>query len=141
MMLSRTLRRLLKFPTVFPSSAYHFCVRMLSLTSFIKSEVASPYLVIANGSPCVVPSPDRLTFFLFLKSLDGLEYEFCMSGRIDGHIFAMFFKARFQFRELSAFSVSIGNIVSESIFSEAYELHIRCHIFDQNIVGNSIRVP
>ena len=64
-----------------------------------------------------------------------------MSGRIDGHIFAMFFKARFQFRELSAFSVSIGNIVSESIFSEAYELHIRCHIFDQNIVGNSIRVP
>ena len=67
-MLSRTHRRLFKLPTALPSSAYHFCVTLLSLTSFIKGTVASPYIAIANGSPCVVPSLDRITF-LFTKSL------------------------------------------------------------------------
>ena len=90
-MLPRTLRRLFKLPTAFSSSAYHFCVRLLLFTSFIKSKVASPYIAIANGSPCVVPSLDRITF-LFTKSLDGLEYEICIAGSIEGHIFAMFFE-------------------------------------------------
>ena len=43
-----------------PIASYHFCVRLLSLTSFIKAEVASPYIAIANGSPCVVPSLDKI---------------------------------------------------------------------------------
>ena len=110
-MLSRSLRRLVKLPTAFPSSAYHFCVRMLSLTSFIKGKMASPYNAIANGSPCVVPSLDKITFFT--DSLDGLVYEFCIAGRIDGHIFSMFFKARFRFRMLNAFSASISNVALE----------------------------
>ena len=64
-MLSRTHRRLFKLPTAFPSSAYRFCVRLLSLTSFFKVKVASPYIAIADGSPCVVPSLDRVTFFIY----------------------------------------------------------------------------
>ena len=55
---------LFKFPTAFITSAYHFCDRLLSLTSFIKGKVASPYIAIANGSSCVVPSLDRITFLL-----------------------------------------------------------------------------
>ena len=90
---------------------------MLSLTSFTKGKVASPYIAIANGSPCVVPYLDRFNF-LFSKSLDGLENEICIADSIDGQIFAMFFfKARFRLRELNAFSVSISNIASESVFS------------------------
>ena len=115
-MLSRTLRSLFNLSTAFPSSEYHFCVRLLSLTSFIKDKVASPYNAIANGSPCVVPSLDRITF-LFTKSLDGLQYEFCIAGSIEGHIFAMFFKASIRFRELNAFCASISTIASESVFS------------------------
>ena len=53
--------------------------------------MASPYIAIAYGSPCVVPSLDRITF-LFTKSLDGLENEFCIAGSIDGHGFAIFLK-------------------------------------------------
>ena len=90
-MLSRTLRRLFKFPAAFSQYANHFCVRLLSLTSFIKGKVASPYIAIANGSPYVVPSLDRINF-LFAKSWDGLEYELCIAGSIEGHIFAMFLK-------------------------------------------------
>ena len=74
-------RRLFKFPTAFPSSAYQL---------------------------------------FFKKSLDGLEYEFCIAGSIEGHIFAMFFKARFRFRWLNAFSASISNIASESVFSYCF---------------------
>ena len=81
--------------------------------------MASPYRDIANGSPCVVPSLDRITF-LFTKSWDGLEYEFCIAGSIEGHIFAMFFKVGFRFRELNAFSASISNIASESVFSYCF---------------------
>ena len=55
-----------------------------------------------------------------MKSLDGLEYEFCIAGSIEGHKFEKFFKARFRFRELNAFSLSIGNIVSESVFSYCF---------------------
>ena len=53
--------------------------------------MASPYIAIANGSPCVVPSLDRITF-LFTKTLDGLEYEFRLVGSIERHMFAMFLK-------------------------------------------------
>ena len=63
--LSRTLRSLFKLSTAFPSSEYHLFVRLLSVTSFIKDKVASPYNAIANGSPCVVPSLDRITFFIY----------------------------------------------------------------------------
>ena len=118
-MLSRTLRRIFKLPTAFPSSAYHFCVRLLSLTSFVQGKVASPYIAIANGSPCVVPSLDRTTF-IFMRSLDGLEYELFIASSIDGHIFGMFFKASFRFRELNAFSASISNILSEYVFSYCF---------------------
>ena len=118
-MLSKTLHRLFILPTAYQSSAYHFCVRLLSLTSFIKGKVASPYIAIANGSPCVIPSLDRITFS-FTKSLDGLEYEFCIAGSIEGHIFKMLFKARFRFRELNAFSASISNIALESVFSYCF---------------------
>ena len=48
--------------------------------------MASPYIAIANGSACVVPSLDKI-IFLFMKSLDGLEYEFCIAGNIEGYIF------------------------------------------------------
>ena len=89
------------------------------LTSFIKSKVASPYIANANGSSCVVPSLDRITF-LFTKSLDGLKHEFCVAGSIDGHIIAFFFKPRFQFRELNALSASISNIASELVFSYCF---------------------
>ena len=51
--------------TAFASSAYYFCVRLLSLTSSIKSKVASPYIAIANGSLCVVTSLDRISFFIY----------------------------------------------------------------------------
>ena len=51
-----------------------------------------------------------------MKSLDGLEYEFCIAGTIEGRIFAMFFKASFQFRELNSFSASINNTAQESDF-------------------------
>ena len=40
-----------EFPTAFPSSAYNFCVRLLSLTGFFEGKVASPYFSIANGCP------------------------------------------------------------------------------------------
>ena len=66
--------------------------------------MANPYIAIANGSPCVFPSLDRIKFFL-TKSLDGLEYEFCIAGSIDGHIFAVFFQARFPFRVRNLVSV------------------------------------
>ena len=65
-MLSRTLGRLFKLPTALASSAYYFCVRLFSLTSFIKSKVASPYIAIVNGFPCVVTPLDTISFF-FLK--------------------------------------------------------------------------
>ena len=73
----------------------------------------------SNGSPCVVPSLDNINF-LFTKSLNGLEYQFCIAGSIEGHIFAMFFKARFRFRELNTFSASISSIASESVFSYCF---------------------
>ena len=81
--------------------------------------MANPYIAFANGSPCVVPSVNRITF-LFTKSLDELEHEFFIAGSIEGHIFAMFFTARFRSRELNAFSASIGNIVSESVYSYCF---------------------
>ena len=81
--------------------------------------MASTYNAIANGSPCVVPTLDRITF-LFMKSLDGIEYQFSIACSIEGHIFAKFFRAKFRFRELNAFSTSISNIASESIFSYCF---------------------
>ena len=81
--------------------------------------MASPYIAIAYGSPCVVPSLDKIAF-LFTKSYDGLEYEFCFAGSIEGHIFAKFFKASILFRELNAFSASISNIASESVLSYCF---------------------
>ena len=96
------------------------CIPFLfSLTSFIMGKVASPYIAIANGSPCVVHSLDRVTF-LFTKSLDGLEYELSIAGSIEGHTFAMFFKARFRFWELNEFSASISNIASKYVFSYCF---------------------
>ena len=79
--------------------------------------MATPYISISNGSPCVVPSLDRI-IFLFTKSLDGLNYELCIAGSIEGHIFANIFKARF--RDLNAFSASINNIAMESFFSYCF---------------------
>ena len=63
----------------------------------------------------MVPSLDRITF-LITKILDG-ECEFCIAGSIEGHLFVMFYKDRFRFRELIAFSASISNIEAESVFS------------------------
>ena len=62
-MLSRTVCRLSIFPTAFPSSAYHFGVKLLSLARFIKNKKASPYTAIDNGSSGVVPPLDKKTFF------------------------------------------------------------------------------
>ena len=118
-MLSGTLRRLFKLTNALLSSAYHFCIRLISLTSCIEGKVASPYIATANGSPCVPPSLDRITF-LFTKSLNGLEFEFSIEGSIDGNFFAKFFKARFRFRELNAFSASISKTASESLFSYCF---------------------
>ena len=47
--------------------------------------MASPYIAIDKGSPCVVPSLDRLTF-LVTKILDGLVYGFFIPGSIEGLI-------------------------------------------------------
>ena len=55
--------------------------------------MASPYIAIDKGSPCVVPSLVRITF-LVTKILDGLMYEFFSPGSIEGHVFAMFFNIR-----------------------------------------------
>ena len=47
--------------------------------------------------------------------MDGLEYEFSIAGSIEEHIFSMFFKARFRFRELNAIprlSVKLRNLFS-----------------------------
>ena len=51
------------------------------MASFVKDKVASPYISIANGSLCVVPSLKRIVF-LFTKSLDGLEFEFYIASKV-----------------------------------------------------------
>ena len=53
---SRTVRRLFNLPTAFPSSAYHFWVTLSTDKSFKRGIMARPYMVIASGSPWVVPS-------------------------------------------------------------------------------------
>ena len=53
--------------------------------------MASPYIAIANGTSFVVPSLDMITFFLFTKSLDGLEFEFCIEGSMEGSIYLQCF--------------------------------------------------
>ena len=55
-----------------------------------------------------------------MKSLDGLEYEFCIAASIELHIVARFFKSRFRFREKNAFSTSIRNTASDSVFSYCF---------------------
>ena len=60
-----------------------------------------------------------------MKSLDGLDNEFCIAGSIEGHIFAMFLGTLMLFPLLSV--ILLRNLFSR-IASQAYELHIRCHI-------------
>ena len=55
--------------------------------------MASPYIAIDKGSPCVVPSLDRITL-LVTKILDGLVYECFILGSIEGNMLAMFFNIR-----------------------------------------------
>ena len=43
-----------------------------------------------------------------MNSLDGLEYEFSIALKRDGHVFVMFFNARFRFSELKTFLASIS---------------------------------
>ena len=52
--------------------------------------MASPCSAIANVSSFVVPSLDMITF-LFTKSLDGLEFEFCIAGSMEGSIYLQCF--------------------------------------------------
>ena len=54
--LSRMVRGLLKLPTAFPSSAYHFWITLSADKSFMRGITARPYMAIASGSPWVVPS-------------------------------------------------------------------------------------
>ena len=68
------------------------------------------YVAYANGSPCLVPSLDRLTFFIYE------EYEMSIAGSIEGFLFTMFLKARFQFRELNAF-LRLLVILNRNLFS------------------------
>ena len=55
-----------------------------------------------------------------MKSLDGFECEFSLAGSTQGHIFAMFFQARFRLWELNAFFASISKAASESVFYYCY---------------------
>ena len=48
-------------PTTLPSSAYHFCVKESLWSLDIRGRIAIPYIAIARGSPCVLPSWDRMS--------------------------------------------------------------------------------
>ena len=46
---SRTVCRLLDFLAALPSSAYHFWLKLISLTGFLEGKMASPYMSLLMG--------------------------------------------------------------------------------------------
>ena len=57
----------------------------------------------------------RVDGFFLTNSLDGLEYEFLIAVKRDGHVFSKFFKASFGFSELNAFPASISETESAEV--------------------------
>ena len=58
--LSHQLRRCMREPKAAESSAYQTCLHGL-FSIWMRGIIARPYLAIASGSPCVVPSHKRKT--------------------------------------------------------------------------------
>ena len=62
--LSSIARSLLRSPAALPSSAHHFWVTFGFCRSSIGGVIPIPYIAIARGSPCVVPSVNVKTVLL-----------------------------------------------------------------------------
>ena len=69
------------FPAAMESSAYHTCLQSPS-SLLMRGIVANPYMAIAKGSPCVVPSCERMTS-PSMKSSVGQRYELISNRRAE----------------------------------------------------------
>ena len=98
--LSHQSRRSVIFPTAAASSAYHICLQCPS-SSLINGIVARAYMGMASGSPCVVPSCDRMVSPSTKRSVGAL-YVLVRIEERGGQILLMLWRAVCLFSELNA---------------------------------------
>ena len=115
--LSHQSRRSVIFPTAAASSAYHICLQCPS-SSLISGIVARAYMAMASGSPCVVPSCDRMVSPLTTRSVGALYVLIRMVER-GGQILLMLWRATCLLRELKALLASTSSTASFSSKAKA----------------------
>ena len=103
--LSSIARRLIKSPAALPSSVYLFWVTLGFCRSSLSEIIPIPYIAIARGSPCVLPSVDVKTVFLTYK-FEGCLYELASAWCSSGQRISTFSRASSLLSELKAFSAS-----------------------------------
>ena len=79
----------------------------------MRGMVANPYIAMANGSPWVVPSCDKMTS-PSIKSSNGLRYELIKMVAMEGHSRLMLWRATLWLRTLKAFAASTIRTASQS---------------------------
>ena len=105
-------RRSVIFPTAAASSAYHVCLQCPS-SSLISGIVARAYMGMASGSPCVVPSCDRMVSPPTKRSVGAL-YVFTRMVDRGGQILLMLWSAACLLRVLKALLASTSSTASFS---------------------------
>ena len=114
--LSHQSRRSVIFPTAAASSAYHICLQCPS-SSLINGIVARAYMGMASGSPCVVPSCDRMVSPSTKRSVGAL-YVLVRIEERGGQTLLMLWRAVCLFSELNALLASTSSMASFSFRSK-----------------------
>ena len=93
--------------------------------------MASAYIAIANGSPCVVPSLELISPSPTMKSLIGTRYVLLRMVDIAGHVNWMLWRAACLLIELNAFDAStcrIASVSSNANIPHVMRPHILLHV-------------
>ena len=98
-------------------SAYQICLHIVS-SFLIMGMVAKPYMGIARGSPCVVPSWDKMTSPSTSRSV-GLLYELMSMVTMERQRRLMLCSATWRLSVLKAFVASTSSMASFSSSSKA----------------------